>query len=90
MADAIDLTTPRHRQSLVVEVDGPEDDPFLEVLVTETVVLDQDGAGRGMPELRLRTGGDGIVLTDRDQMLRLQALINRAVNEWRESAAYLP
>lgn len=90
MTDAIDLTTPRFRQSLVTEVDGPEDDPFLEVLVAETVVLDVDGADRGLPELRLRTGDEGIVLADRDQVLRLQALINRAVNQWRESASHLP
>ena len=90
MSDAIDLTTPRFRQSLTAEVDGPEDDPFLEVLVAETVVLDEAGAGRGVPELRLRTGDEGIVLTDRDQVLRLQALVNRAVNQWRESASHLP
>lgn len=90
MSDAIDLTTPRYRQSLVTEVDGPEDDPFLEVKVADTVVLDEDGADRGVPELHIRTGGAGIVLTDRDQVLRLQALINRAANEWRESASYLP
>ena len=90
MTDAIDLTAPRFRQSLVTEVDGPEDDPFLEVLVAETVVLDVDGADRGLPELRLRTGDEGIVLTDRDQVLRLQALINRGVNLWRESASHVP
>lgn len=90
MSDAIDLTTPLFRRSLITEVDGPEDDPFLEVLVAETVVLDEEGAGRGVPEIRLRTGSDGIVLTDRDQVLRLQALINRAANQWRESASHLP
>ena len=90
MSDAIDLTTLRFRQSLIAEVDGPEDDPFLEVLVTETVVLDEGGAGRGVPELRLRTGDEGVVLTDRDQVLRLQALVNRAANQWRESASHLP
>ncbi|NLD84309.1 MAG: hypothetical protein GX636_00060 [Actinomycetales bacterium] len=90
MTDAVDLSTPRFRQSLVTEVDGPEDDPFFEVLVEETVILDEDGAGRGAPELRLRTGVDGIVLNDRDQILRLQAVINRAVNQWRDSASHLP
>lgn len=90
MTDAIDLTTPRFQQSLVAEIDGPDDDPFLEVLVADTVVLDEDGAGRGVPELRLRTGAEGIVLTDRDQVLRLQAVINRAANQWREAASHLP
>ena len=89
MTDAIDLATPRYRQDLVTEVDGPDDDPFLEVSVAETVVLDEDGAGRGVPELRLRTGADGITLTDRDQILQLQAIINRAVNQWRASASHL-
>ena len=89
MSDAVDLTTPRFRQSLVAEVDGPQDDPFVEVLVAETVVLDADGASRGVPELRIRTGGDGIVLTDRDQVLQLQALVNRAVNQWRDAASHL-
>lgn len=90
MTDAIDLTASRFRHRLVTEVDGPEDDPCLEVLVSETVVLDEDGAGRGVPELCIRTGSDGIVLTDRDQVLQLQALINRAVNQWREAASHLP
>ena len=62
---------------------------FLEVSVAETVVLDEDGADRGVPELRLRTGADGITLTDRDQILQLQAIINRAVNQWRASASHL-
>lgn len=90
MTDAIDLSVPRFRQSLVTEIDGPDDDPFLEVLVDETVILDGDGAVRGVPELRLRTGVDGIVLNDRDQVLRLQAVINRAVNQWRDAASHLP
>lgn len=86
---SIDLTTPRYETALVAEVDGPEDDPFLTVTVAETVLLDEDGAGRGAPELVLRTGPDGLTLTDRDQVLRLQAMINRAVNQWRESASHL-
>lgn len=90
MTDAIDLDSPRYRQSLVTEIDGPDDDPFLDVLVAETVLLDEDGAGRGVPELRLRTGAEGIVLTDRDQVLQLQAVINRAVNQWRDAASHLP
>ena len=53
-------------------------------------VLDENGAGRGVPELVLRTGVDGIALTDRDQVLRLQAVINRAVNQWRDAASHLP
>ena len=77
MTDAIDLSVPRFRQSLVTEID-------------ETVILDEDGAVRGVPELRLRTGVDGIVLNDRDQVLRLQAVINRAVNQWRDAASHLP
>lgn len=90
MSDAtIDLTTPRYRHALVAEVDGPDDDPFLAVSVAETVLLDEDGAGRGAPELVLRTGTGGITLTDRDQVLRLQAMINRAVNEWRTAASHL-
>ncbi|TCJ78076.1 UNVERIFIED_ORG: hypothetical protein EDC92_1078 [Dietzia maris] len=89
MNNAIDLTTPRYRQDLVTEVDGPGDDPFLEVSVAETVMLDEHGAGRGVPELRLQTGAEGITLTDRDQILQLQAIINRAVNQWRESASRL-
>lgn len=89
MTDAIDLSTARYRQGLVTETDGPLDDPFLEVVVAETVMLDADGAGRGMPELRLETGADGITLTDRDQVLELQAIINRAVNQWREAASHL-
>lgn len=89
MTDAIDLSAPRYRQDLVTEVDGPDDDPFLEVTVAETVVLDEHGADRGVPELRLQTGVEGITLTDRDQILQLQAIINRAVNQWRESAAHL-
>lgn len=90
MTDAIDLDSPRYRQSLVTEIDGPDDDPFLDVLVAETVLLDEDGAGRGVPELRLRTGADGIVLTDRHQVLQLQAVINRAINQWRDAASHLP
>ena len=89
MSDALDLTTPRYRHDLVTEVDGPQDDPVLEVTVTETVVLDESGAGRGVPQLQLRTGVDGITLTDRDQVLQLQAVINRAVNQWREAASHL-
>lgn len=85
----IDLTTPRYRHALVTEVDGPDDDPFLAVTVAETVLLDEDGAGRGAPELVLRTGAEGVTLTDRDQVLRLQAMINRAVNEWRTAASHL-
>ena len=53
-------------------------------------MLDENGAGRGVPELVLRTGVDGIALTDRDQVLRLQAVINRAVNQWRDAASHLP
>ncbi|WP_295652172.1 hypothetical protein [uncultured Dietzia sp.] len=90
MTDAIDLTTLRYRERLVTEVDGPDDDPFLEVVVAETVLLDADGAGRGAPELRLSTGGEDIVLTDREQVLRLQAVINRAANQWREAGSHLP
>ena len=90
MTDAtIDLTTPSFRHDLVTEVDGPEDDPVLEVTVTETVILDEHGAGRGAPQLVLRTGPEGITLTDRDQVLQLQAVINRAVNQWREAATHL-
>ncbi|UVE96760.1 hypothetical protein [Dietzia sp. B32] len=89
MNNAIDLTTPRFRQDLVTEVDGPDDDPYLQVSVAETVMLDEDGAGRGVPELRVCTGVEGITLTDRDQILQLQAIINRAVNQWRESASHL-
>lgn len=89
MSDAVDLSTPRYRHDLVTEVDGPEDDPTLEVAVVETVLLDEHGAGRGAPELRLRTGVDGITLTDRDQVLQLQAVINRAVNQWRDCASHL-
>ncbi|HMT50496.1 hypothetical protein [Dietzia sp. UBA5065] len=89
MTDAIDLSTPRYRHDLVAEVDGPGDDLVLEVVVAETVVLDEHGAGRGMPELFLKTGVDGISLTDRDQVLQLQAVINRAVNQWREAASHL-
>lgn len=89
MNNAIDLTTPRYRRELVTEVDGPDDDPFVEVSVAETVILDEHGAERGVPELRLVTGPEGITLTDRDQVLQLQAIINRAVNQWRESAAHL-
>lgn len=85
-----DLSTPRYRHDLVAEIDGPEDDPVLEVTVAETVVLDESGAGRGVPELVLRTGADGIALTDRDQVLQLQAVINRAVNQWRDAASHLP
>ncbi|HJC28281.1 MAG TPA: hypothetical protein H9759_02690 [Candidatus Dietzia intestinipullorum] len=85
-----DLTTPLYRHDLVTEVDGPEDDPVLEVTVAETVVLDETGAGRGVPELALRTGPEGITLTDRDQVLQLQAVINRAVNQWRDAASHLP
>ena len=51
--------------------------------------LAEHGAGRGVPELRLQTGAEGITLTDRDQILQLQAIINRAVNQWRESASHL-
>lgn len=91
MSDAIiDLTTPAFRHALVTETDGPEDDPVLEVTVAETVVLDSSGASRGVPELVLRTGPEGITLTDRDQILQLQALVNRAVNQWREAATHLP
>ena len=90
MSDAtIDLATPTYRHELVALTDGPEDDPVLEVLVTETVVLDSEGAGRGAPQLVLRTGPDGITLNDRDQVLQLQALVNRAVNQWREAASHL-
>lgn len=89
MTDAIDFSTPRYRHDLIAEIDGPEDDAVLEVVVSETVVLDDDGAGRGVPELVLRTGVDGITLTDRDQVLQLQAVINRAVNQWREAASHL-
>ncbi|MDX2356317.1 hypothetical protein [Dietzia sp. PP-33] len=89
MSDAIDLSTPRYRHDLVAEVDGPDDDAVLEVTVAETVVLDENGAGPGVPELVLRTGVDGITLTDRDQVLQLQAMINRAVNQWREAASHL-
>lgn len=84
-----DLTTPLYRDDLVSEIDGPDDDPVLEVTVAETVVLDDLGAGRGAPELVLRTGVDGITLTDRDQVLQLQAMINRAVNQWRDAATHL-
>ena len=91
MTDAtIDLTTPSYRHALVTEVDGPEDDPVLEVSVSETIVLDASGASRGAPELVLRTGPEGITLTDRDQVLQLQAVINRAVNQWRDAATHLP
>ncbi|MFN3602262.1 MAG: hypothetical protein ACK4UY_12840 [Dietzia sp.] len=90
MSDAVDCSTPRYRHDLVAEVDGPADDAVLEVTVAETVVLDENGAGRGVPELVLRTGVDGITLTDRDQVLRLQAVINRAVNQWRDAASHLP
>lgn len=89
MTDAVDFSTPRYRHDLVAEIDGPDDDPVLEVTVAETVVLDEDGAGRGMPELVLRTGAGGITLNDRDQILQLQAVINRAVNQWREAASHL-
>ena len=89
MTDAVDLSNPRYRHDLVTEVDGPGDDPTLEVVVAETVFLDEHGAGRGAPELRLRTGVDGITLTDRDQVLELQAIINRAVNQWRDCASHL-
>lgn len=89
MTDAVDLSNPRYRRDLVTEVDGPDDDPALEVVVVETVLLDEHGAGRGAPELRLRTGVDGITLTDRDQVLQLQAMINRAVNQWRDCATHL-
>jgi len=89
MSDAIDLSTPRCRQVLVTETDGPLDDPFLEVVVADTAVLDEHGARRGVPELHLETGAGGITLTDRDQILRLQAIINRAANQWRESAGHL-
>lgn len=89
MTDAIDLSTLRYRHDLVAEVDGPEDDLVLEVVVAETVMIDEHGAGLGMPELVLRTGVDGITLTDRDQVLQLQAVINRAVNQWREAASHL-
>ena len=90
MTDAVDFSTPRYRHDLVAEVDGPADDAVLEVTGTETVVLDENGAGRGTPELVLRTGVDGVTLTDRDQVLRLQAMINRAVNQWRDAATHLP
>ncbi|MEH6820535.1 hypothetical protein [Dietzia psychralcaliphila] len=90
MTDAVDFTTPRFRHDLIAEVDGPADDAVLEVMVAEKVVLDENGAGRGVPELFLRTGVDGITLTDRDQVLRLQAVINRAVNQWRDAASHLP
>lgn len=89
MTDAVDLSAPRYRRDLVSEVDGPEEDPVLEVTVAESVVLDEHGASRGVPQLILRTGVDGIALTDRDQVLELQAVINRAVNEWREAASHL-
>ena len=89
MTDAVDLTTSRYRHDLVAEEDGPQDDPVLAVTVTETVELDESGARRGAPRLHLRTGIDGITLTDRDQVLQLQAVINRAVNQWREAAAHL-
>lgn len=85
----IDFITPRYRHDLVAEIDGPEDDPVLEVSVTETAVLDELGAGRGVPELVLKTGPEGITLTDRDQVLQLQAVINRAVNQWRNAADHL-
>lgn len=84
-----DLTTPLYRHDLVAEVDGPEDDPVLEVSVAETVLLDESGAGRGAPELVLKTGPGGITLTDREQVLQLQAMINRAVNQWRDAASHL-
>ncbi|MBB1023401.1 MULTISPECIES: hypothetical protein [unclassified Dietzia] len=90
MTDAVDFSTFRYRHDLVAEVDGPADDAVLEVTITETVVLDENGAGRGMPELVLRTGVEGVTLTDRDQVLRLQAMINRAVNQWRDAATHLP
>lgn len=89
MTDAIDLSAPRYRQNLVTETDGPLDDPTLEVVVAETVMLDEHGAGQGAPELHLETGPGGITLTDRHQVLELQAIINRAVNQWRESASHL-
>lgn len=89
MSDALDFSTPRYRHAVVAEIDGPQDDAVLEVVVAETVVLDDDGAARGTPELVLRTGVDGITLTDRDQILQLQAVINRAVNQWREAASHL-
>lgn len=84
-----DLTSPRYHDDLVAEIDGPEDDHVLEVTVAETAVLDESGASRGVPELALKTGPEGITLTDRDQVLRLQAMINRAVNQWRDSASHL-
>lgn len=90
MDNAIDLTTPLFRRDLVTEVDGPDDDPFVEVTVAGSVVLDEHGAERGAPRLRLRTGPDGISLSDRDQVLELQAVINRAVNQWRDAASHLP
>lgn len=89
MSDLTFDLTPRHRHDLVVEVDGPEDDHVLEVTVGETVVCDASGVGQGAPHLVLRTGPDGITLTDRDQVLRLQAMINRAVNQWRDAASHL-
>ena len=85
----VGLSLPSHRHQLVSEIDGPEDDPVLEVTVSDTVVLDDDGATRGAPELLLRTGAEGITLTDRDQVLQLQAVINRAVNQWRAAATHL-
>lgn len=85
---AFDLT-PHHRNDLVAEVDGPEDDHVLEVTVGDTVVFDESGADRGAPQLVIRTGPDGVTLTDHDQVLRLQAMINRAVNEWRNAASHL-
>lgn len=84
-----DRTTPLYRHDLVTEIDGPDDDPVLEVTVAETVFLDESGAGRGAPELVLKTGPEGITLTDRDQILQLQAMINRAVNQWRDAASHL-
>lgn len=85
----IDLSVPRYRRVIVAEVDGPDDDPSLEVTVSRPVELDADGATTGTPELVLRTGPEGITLTDREQILELQAVVNRAVNQWRSDAGHL-
>lgn len=90
MSDLTFDLTPQHRHALVVEVDGPEEDHVLEVTVSESVVVDESGVDRGAPHLTVRAGADAITLTDRDQVLRLQAMINRAANQWREAATHLP
>lgn len=71
---------------LEVSTGEPSEDPVLAVRVRERTRLTADGATSHTPVLEVEIDGSIISFDNRDQVLRLQAIVNRAANHWRQSA----